>query len=120
MSEEFPESDKEDMSLMTHPDHPWRTSDPDIHPEAFCHRCRGRNVSWFADNDLWADVMRGGDWQTEKWQWNEIICPICFIEIARDQGYLPKGEKGGWVKLAFEKYVEPVEGVLEEQGDTKI
>jgi hypothetical protein len=75
-------------SLITNPDHPWRTSDPDIHPESFCHRCRGRNISWFAPDYIWVEVMRDGDVNNEKWKWNEIICPLCFYELAREKGYV--------------------------------
>lgn len=86
MSDENPENDKRDYPLITSPEHPWRTSDPDIHPEAFCHRCRGRNVVWLAEDNLWNDVMRDGSIDGQ-WKWNEIICPICFIELAREKGY---------------------------------
>ena len=53
---------------------------PDIHPEDYCHRCGGRNVSWWMDNDAWNAVMRpeGID---SPWRWNEIICPACFAEL---------------------------------------
>ena len=53
---------------------------PDIHPEDFCHRCGGRNISWHIDSDVWNAVMRpeGPD---SPWRWNEIICPACFSEM---------------------------------------
>ena len=52
----------------------------DFHPEDFCHRCGGRNLSWWIDNDAWNAVMRpeGPD---SPWQWNEIICPACFADV---------------------------------------
>lgn len=41
------------------------------HPEDFCQECKGENISWYADNELWNSVMPddGG-----------ILCPKCFIE----------------------------------------
>lgn len=53
---------------------------PDMHPEDFCHRCFGRNLSWWCDPDVWNAVMRpeGPD---SPWRWNEIICPACFAEL---------------------------------------
>jgi hypothetical protein len=53
---------------------------PDIHPEDFCHRCAGRNISWHIASDVWNAVMRpeGAD---SPWRWSEIICPACFAEL---------------------------------------
>lgn len=52
---------------------------PDFHPEDFCHRCGGPNTTWWVANDVWDYVMRpGGAWE----QWNGIICPSCFGEMA--------------------------------------
>lgn len=55
------------------------------HPESYCHRCGGPNVAWYAPSPLWNEVMRGGDIDG-PWQWNEIICPTCFVVLARDAG----------------------------------
>ncbi|GAG96755.1 unnamed protein product, partial [marine sediment metagenome] len=27
------------------------------HPEDYCHICGGKNIVWFADNDLWNKVV---------------------------------------------------------------
>jgi hypothetical protein len=54
---------------------------PDIHPEDYCHRCGGPNVSWFVDSPVWNAVMRP-DGPDSPWRWQEIICPPCFIELA--------------------------------------
>lgn len=60
-------------------------SDPTGHPEDHCHRCGGPNVSWYAPSPLWNAVMRGGSIDG-PWQWNEIICPLCFAELAEAAG----------------------------------
>lgn len=50
------------------------------HPEDYCHICKGRNIVWFADNDLWNKVVdnRG-----------LICCLICFVEMAKIKGINP-------------------------------
>jgi len=53
---------------------------PDFHPEDFCHRCGCQNVSWYIDSDVWNPVMRGGT--VDGWEWQEIVCIPCFIELA--------------------------------------
>lgn len=55
---------------------------PDFHPEDFCHRCGNRNVSsWYAPGELWNAVMGGvAD------EWNGIVCPPCFTELAAVKG----------------------------------
>lgn len=54
----------------------------DFHPEDFCHRCGGRNVySWNAPNDIWNMVV--------GMNWEGIVCPQCFTELASDAGYIP-------------------------------
>lgn len=59
---------------------------PDIHPEDYCHECGRPNICWFAQNDLWNQVMddRGS-----------IVCPICFVNKAEEQGIKPPTE-GAW------------------------
>jgi hypothetical protein len=52
---------------------------PDFHPEDFCHRCGGPNISWSVDSEAWNSVMRP---VCETGRWSEIICPICFVELA--------------------------------------
>lgn len=50
-----------------------------IHPEDYCHRCGGPNISWSASNSLWNSVMR----DNKSWgDWEEIICPLCFAKMA--------------------------------------
>lgn len=51
-----------------------------MHPEDFCHRCGGRNISWSIDSDVWNAIMRP-DGPDSPWLWNEIICPQCFVEL---------------------------------------
>lgn len=63
---------------------PWPCPTADaanVHPEDYCHRCGGRNLSWWCDSDLWNAVMRP-DGQGSPWLWNEIICPQCFADLA--------------------------------------
>lgn len=55
------------------------------HPEATCRRCGGRNIAWSAPSPLWNAVMRGGS-INGPWQWDEIVCPICFAELAEAAG----------------------------------
>lgn len=52
----------------------------EFHPEDYCHRCGGPNISWFALAEVWNPVMRPTN--DEAWKWNEIICPICFDTLA--------------------------------------
>lgn len=49
---------------------------PDMHPEHYCHRCGGRNISWWTDADTWQKVMPSPD------PWNGIVCVNCFGELA--------------------------------------
>lgn len=49
------------------------------HPEDYCHRCLGPNLSWWIDSDVWNDIMRPPGQET--WLWSEIICPACFAEL---------------------------------------
>ncbi len=52
------------------------------HPEDYCHRCGGPNISWYTPAEAWNPVMRPGGHDTTEWLWNEIICPLCFAELA--------------------------------------
>lgn len=54
-----------------------------VHPETYCHRCGGPNLSWSASSPLWNAVMRDNDINGE---WNEIICPTCFVVLAKETG----------------------------------
>lgn len=57
---------------------------PDFGPEDYCHRCGGRNLSWWIDSDAWNAVMRA-DGPDAPWKWNEIICPACFAELFEEK-----------------------------------
>jgi len=46
------------------------------HPEHYCHRCGGR----YADNSLWNRVVEDR---------GEILCPLCFVELAIAKGVDP-------------------------------
>jgi len=50
------------------------------HPEHYCHKCNGRNIIWNVDNKLWNAVMGNH---------SDILCPICFIELAEAKGIKP-------------------------------
>jgi hypothetical protein len=50
---------------------------PDFHPEDFCHRCGGKNPTWFIDSDRFNMAMG----PTERHLWNGIICPGCFVDL---------------------------------------
>lgn len=50
---------------------------PDLHPEQFCHRCGGRNItSWFVESEAWNLATAGLDRGR-----GEILCPQCFTEL---------------------------------------
>lgn len=52
--------------------------------EAVCDRCGLRHgVVWFAPNDLWNAVMRGG----ERGNPDEFgfCCPLCFMRLAEER-----------------------------------
>lgn len=51
------------------------------HPEDYCHRCDGPNISWSTPPEVWDPIMRPGGHDTTEWLWNEIICPPCFAEM---------------------------------------
>lgn len=56
------------------------------HPESYCHRCGGPNIwSWHAPSPLWNYVMRGGLMSGAE-DFNGIVCPICFAELAKQRG----------------------------------
>mgnify|MGYP001595234074 FL=1 len=57
----------------------------DEHPEDYCHRCGGPNITWSAPSPLWNQVMRGGDINGVD-KFNGIVCPICFVQLAEDAG----------------------------------
>lgn len=63
---------------------------PEPSDETRCHRCGGKNCTWSAPSPLWNEVMRGGD-INGPWQWNEIICPPCFAELAETSGVAARG-----------------------------
>lgn len=53
------------------------------HPENYCHLCGGKNISWYADNELWNEVTKsetilGG-----------ICCPLCFVKMAEKKSIKP-------------------------------
>jgi hypothetical protein len=57
------------------------------HPEDTCEDCGGPNVVWFAPNDVWNQVMRGGDRGAPDAV--GIVCPMCFIRRAENEGLTP-------------------------------
>jgi hypothetical protein len=67
-------------------------TDPDRHPEDYCHRCGGPNISWFTPGAVWDPVMR--PIPGAPWKWQEIICPPCFVELATNGG-----AQGSWTLL---------------------
>jgi len=69
------------------------------HTESICRRCKGPNVDWCAPSPLWNQVMRGGS-INGPWRYSEIICPACFIQLAKKQGVAT-----GWRVYASEVLV---------------
>lgn len=50
---------------------------PDFHPEDYCHRCGGRNVSsWWVDSDRF-NLAFG---PPEQHPYQGIVCPGCFVD----------------------------------------
>lgn len=58
----------------------------DRHPEAYCHRCGGPNITWWAPSPVWNYVMGYPDEAHDG-----IVCPLCFAELAE-----AKGASEGW------------------------
>lgn len=58
----------------------------DRHPEDYCHRCGGPNVSWWVPSPVWNAVMGYPDQAHDG-----IVCPRCFAELAE-----ARGAKGPW------------------------
>lgn len=50
------------------------------HPEDYCHRCGGRNMSWHTDNETWNELTR-----VEGQEVPGIICPLCLDELDREK-----------------------------------
>ena len=49
---------------------------PDFHPEDYCHKCGGRNLStWSVYSDRWNFAMGSP---------LEIVCPQCFVKRWED------------------------------------
>ncbi len=55
--------------------------------ELLCQRCHQNYVVWFTSNDVWNDVMRGGDrGNPDEFAY---LCPTCFTFLAEIQGIRP-------------------------------
>jgi hypothetical protein len=71
-----------------------------FHPEAFCHRCGGRNISWFIKSKEWNAVMRTIAVLENRWA--GIICPQCFVELHEARF----GQKLTW-ELRIDEKISP-------------
>lgn len=80
-------------------DHQRANGWPDFHPEDYCHRCGMPNICWGTPAEVWNPVMRPEGHDTRTWLWNEIICPICFVQLAQ-----AKCERG----IIWELQIEPI------------
>ena len=49
---------------------------PDYHPEDYCHRCGGRNLSWWVDSDRFNAAFGSHS----EHPYEGIVCPGCFVE----------------------------------------
>jgi hypothetical protein len=57
----------------------------DAREEMVCDRCGNRHsVVWFADDDLWNAVMRGGD-RGARDEYS-FCCPTCLMQLATERG----------------------------------
>lgn len=54
-----------------------KSQNNNAHPEDYCHRCNGPNISWYAPSLLWNQYVR------DKGE-PGIVCPICFAELAKE------------------------------------
>jgi hypothetical protein len=50
-----------------------------------CHRCCREYRMWSTPSPLWNAVMRGGC-INGPWEFGEMICANCFMELAEDRG----------------------------------
>lgn len=50
---------------------------PDMHPEDYCHRCGGRNVTWYAPQDIWQEAVK---YQLQRGI-SGICCPSCLVQM---------------------------------------
>lgn len=50
-----------------------------------CNRCDRDYRMWSTDSPLWNAVMRGGC-INGPWEFGEMLCPNCFMEMAEDRG----------------------------------
>lgn len=61
-----------------------RTSDPlqpeGEHPEDFCKKCGRPNIVWFGPNRIWNQAVRAANEP-------EILCPVCFVQLAEAAGF---------------------------------
>jgi hypothetical protein len=80
------------------------TTNTSKHPEDYCHRCGGDNVSWSAPSPLWNEVMRGGDINAPD-DYQGIICPTCFIKLCEEMG----------VASGFRVYATNIQAELKEE-----
>lgn len=67
----------------------------DQHPEDGCEDCSGRNVVWFAPNEIWNKVCRPNGENAA----DPMLCPRCFIlraaGIAAAWSVMPNSEVSG-------------------------
>lgn len=64
------------------------------HPEDYCHKCGGPNITWFAPSPIWNKSVRE---HGEK----EILCPVCFVQLAEAAGF----NSAAW-RLAPQGYLD--------------
>lgn len=51
---------------------------PNFHPEKYCHRCGGMNVSsWYVDSDRFNAALG----HPNDHEYNGIVCPGCFVQL---------------------------------------
>ncbi len=51
------------------------------HPEDLCDLCGRPNITWFAPSELWNKAIEGTS--------HDILCPVCFVQLAEDHGITP-------------------------------
>jgi hypothetical protein len=79
------------------------------HPEDWCQRCCGRNVLWFAPDELW-NRYHG--------RYN-ILCPDCFMFMAKLDGFDPVWElrPGQLSTESVDKELAHLEGIANKMKD---
>lgn len=85
----------------------------DDHPENRCERCSGRNITWYADSDLWNKYAADAS----------VLCPLCFakaVEAAEGDTVVWRvapGDRSDEASRLFVRLHETMERLAELESD---